>query len=103
MKNPAFLVSILILMLAHFARAESNPASFAYILQADSFAKTKPAAVAQLKESGRDWIVLDAAFDSDTPWERADLDAIRSGKEGRKVVGYISIGIDPKGDRPKRV
>ena len=86
------MVSILILALAHFARAESNPASFTYILQADSFAKTKSAAVAQLKESGRDWIVLDAAFAGDTPWEQADLDAIRSGKAGRKVLAYISIG-----------
>ena len=68
MKAPSFLVSILILTLAHFARAESDPASFAYILQADSFARTKSAAVAQLKESGRDWIVLDAAFAGDTPW-----------------------------------
>ena len=89
---PAFLVSLLILTLAHFARAESSPSSFAYILQADSFAKTKSAAVAQLKESGRDWIVLDTAFAGDTPWERANLDAIRSGKAGRKVVAYISIG-----------
>ena len=86
------MVSILILALAHFARAESNPASFTYILQADSFAKTKSAAVAQLKESARDWIVLDAAFADDTPWEQADLDAIRSGKAGRKVLAYISIG-----------
>ena len=79
-------------MLAHFAHAESNPASFAYILQADSFAKTKSAAVAKLKESGRDWIVLDATFAGDTPWERTDLDTIRSGKAGRKVVAYLSIG-----------
>jgi len=78
-------------MLAHFACAESNPASFAYILQADSFAKTKSSAVAQLKESGRDWIVLDAAFAADTPWEQADLDTIRSGKAGRKVITYLSI------------
>ena len=79
-------------MLAHFAHAESNPASFAYILQADSFAKTKSAAVAKLKESGRDWIVLDATFAGDTPWEQTDLDTIRSGKAGRKVVAYFSIG-----------
>jgi len=92
MPSPAFLVFFLILTLAHFARAESSPSSFAYILQADSFAKTKSAAVAQLQESGRDWIVLDAAFAGDTPWERADLDAIRSGKAGRKVVAYLSIG-----------
>jgi len=79
-------------MLAHFVCAESIPTSFAYILQADSFAKTKPAAVAKLKESGRDWIVLDATFAGDTPWEQTDLDAIRSGKTGRKVVAYFSIG-----------
>jgi cysteinyl-tRNA synthetase len=85
-------VAVLASMLAHFASAESNPASFAYILQADSFAKTKPAAVAKLKESGRDWIVLDATFAGDTPWEQSDLNAIRSGKAGRKVVAYLSIG-----------
>ena len=34
-------VGVLTFILAQFACAESNPASFAYILQADSFAKTK--------------------------------------------------------------
>jgi len=92
MKNLHLCVAVLASMLAHFACAESNPVSFAYILQADSFAKTKSAAVAQLKESGRDWIVLDAAFADNTPWEQADLDTIRSGKAGRKVVAYLSIG-----------
>jgi cysteinyl-tRNA synthetase, unknown class len=92
MKNLHLSVAVLTFILAHFACAESNPASFAYILQADSFAQTKPAAIAQLQQSGRDWIVLDAAFAGDTPWEQADLDAIRSGKAGRKVVAYLSIG-----------
>jgi cysteinyl-tRNA synthetase len=92
MKDLPIKVAVLASMLAHFACAESNPVSFAYILQADSFAKTKSSAVAQLKESGRDWIVLDAAFAGDTPWEQADLDTIRSGKAGRKVVAYLSIG-----------
>jgi cysteinyl-tRNA synthetase, unknown class len=92
MKSLLLSVAVLASMLAHFACAESNPASFAYILQADSFAKTKSSAVAQLKESGRDWIVLDAAFTDNTPWEQADLDTIRSGKAGRKVVAYLSIG-----------
>jgi len=87
-----FRAAVLTFMLAHLAHAESTPASFAYILQADSFAKTKPAAVAKLNESGRDWIVLDAAFAGDTPWERTDLDTIRRGKAGRKVVAYLSIG-----------
>jgi cysteinyl-tRNA synthetase len=92
MKALPFRATVLTFMLAHFAHAESNPVSFAYILQADSFAKTKPAVVAKLKESGRDWIVLDATFAGDTPWERTDLDTIRSGKAGRKVVAYLSIG-----------
>ena len=92
MKKLHLSVAALASVLTHFACAESNPASFAYILQAHSFDKTKPAAVAQLKESGRDWIVLDATFAGDTPWEQADLDAIRSGKAGRKVVAYLSIG-----------
>jgi cysteinyl-tRNA synthetase len=92
MKVLPFRAAVLTFILAHFAHAESNPVSFAYILQADSFAKTKPAVVAKLKESGRDWIVLDAAFAGDTPWEQTDLDTIRSGKAGRKVVAYLSIG-----------
>ena len=92
MKFFPFRSTVLTFMLAHFAHAESNPASFAYILQADSFAKTKPAVIAKLKESGRDWIILDATFAGDTPWERTDLDTIRSVKAGRKVVAYFSIG-----------
>jgi hypothetical protein len=67
-------------------------ASFANVLQADALAKTKSAAVERLTACGRDWIVLDAAFSSDTLWERADLDTIRSGHGERKVVDYISIG-----------
>lgn len=70
----------------------AEPASFAYILQADTFAKTKAAAVEKLANCGRDWVVLDAAFSSDVAWTRPDLDAIRAGRPGRKVVAYISIG-----------
>ena len=92
MKTSTLIVPLLIFLLAQSANAESAPASFAYILQADSFAKSKMAAVEQLAACGRDWIVLDAEFSSDTPWERADLAAIRSGKPGRKIVAYISIG-----------
>ena len=81
-----------LLLLARTADAELAPASFAYVLQADSLAKSKPAAISRLATSARDWLVLDAAFASDTPWERADLDAIRRGQPGRKIVAYISIG-----------
>ncbi len=68
------------------------PTSFAYILQADSFAQTKSAAIERLAACGRDWIVLDTAFGGDLPWERADLDAVRLGQPQRKVIAYISIG-----------
>ncbi len=74
------------------ALAETPPTSFAYILQADSFAKTKAAAVEKLAACDRDWIVLDATYSNDTPWEAADLVAIRAGKTGRKLIAYISIG-----------
>jgi cysteinyl-tRNA synthetase len=68
------------------------PTSFAYVLQADSFAKTKAAAIAKLAASDRDWIVLDASFSTDEPWTAADLASIRAGKTGRKVIAYLSIG-----------
>lgn len=72
--------------------AESDPTSFAYVLQADSLAKTKSAAVEKLATCKRDWIVLDAAFSSNVPWSAADLAAIRAGRTGRKVIAYLSIG-----------
>ena len=70
----------------------SPPASFAYVLQADSLAKSKAAAVAKLAASRRDWIVLDASFSSDEPWTADDLAAIRAARPGRKVIAYLSIG-----------
>lgn len=92
MNTPLKLTLFVILCLCDIAGAESAPSSFAYILQAEAFAKTKPAAVERLAACGRDWIVLDAAFDEETSWERADLEAIRKGRPERKVVAYISIG-----------
>ncbi len=76
----------------NFAAAAPAPTSFAYVLQADAFAKTRAAAVTKLAACDRDWIVLDARFDSETPWTREGLDAIRHPHAGRKVIAYISIG-----------
>jgi cysteinyl-tRNA synthetase, unknown class len=92
MKLYTFIALLVIPQLARVAHAESAPASFAYLLQADSFARTKSAAVGQLAACGRDWVVLDARFGGGTPWERAELDGIRAGQGGRKVIAYISIG-----------
>ena len=71
---------------------QTPPTSFAYVLQADSLAKSKAEAVAKLAACGRDWIVLDASFSTDEPWTAADLATIRAGKAGRKVIAYLSIG-----------
>ena len=74
------------------APAGSAPASFAYILQADAFAKSKPAAIERLAACGRDWVVLDAVFTSETPWTRADLDALHARRPASKIIAYLSIG-----------
>jgi cysteinyl-tRNA synthetase len=71
---------------------QPSPASFAYLLQADSFAKSKSEAVTNLAACGRDWIILDASFSGDEAWTEKDLSAIRAGKSGRKVIAYLSIG-----------
>lgn len=68
------------------------PASFAYVLQADSFAKSRALAVARLADCGRDWLVLDPEFTQGERWTRADLDALRAGRAGRQVLAYLSIG-----------
>ncbi len=73
-------------------QCQSTPQSFAYVLQADAFARTKTAAVAQLRNCERDWIIIDTQFDNASAWQPADLEQIRHGKTNRKVVAYISIG-----------
>ena len=94
MKNKFFFVITLAMLLAfgNSISAQSSPASFAYVLQADSLAKSKAEAVAKLAACDRDWIVLDANFSGDEPWTEKDLSAIRAGKSGRKVIAYLSIG-----------
>ena len=92
MRPSAFIAVLAIPLWPGPTRAGSPPASFAYVLQADAFATSKSAAIARLTACKRDWIVLDAAFDSDTPWERADLDAMRHGQPGRKIIAYLSVG-----------
>jgi cysteinyl-tRNA synthetase, unknown class len=92
MKLTPFVALLAIPLCQTLAIADEGPASFAYVLQADAFAKTKAAAVERLAACGREWIVLDAAYSGGEPWERADLDAIRRGHAGRQAIAYISIG-----------
>ena len=91
--NPTrYLGMFLISLFAQHANAVPVPASFTYVLQADSLAKTKAAAVRQIEASGRDWVILDSDFESGVPWERADLDSIRGSHPDRKVLAYLSVG-----------
>ena len=92
MTLPSRLAIAIILFLSRIVHAETPPVSFAYVLQADAFARTKAQAVDKLVPCGRDWVVLDAVYGGDTPWTHADLDAIRTGQAGRKVIAYLSIG-----------
>jgi len=92
--NKFYLIIMLAMVVAvdNSFSAQTSPASFAYVLQADSLAKSKTEAVAKLAACGRDWIVLDASFSTEEPWTTADLAAIRAGRAGRKVIAYLSIG-----------
>jgi cysteinyl-tRNA synthetase, unknown class len=90
MKNACAIVLVFCGFLSALMAAE--PASFTYVLQADRLAKTKVAAIEQLANCGRSWIVLDAAFDDTQPWQAADLQTIRSRMAVRKIIAYLSIG-----------
>ena len=87
-----FILLVQFLAVGNSILAQTSPASFAYVLQADSLAKSKAEAMAKLAACERDWIVLDAGFSSDEPWTAVDLAAIRAGRAGRKVIAYLSIG-----------
>jgi cysteinyl-tRNA synthetase len=85
-------IVFLFLLVVRIVSAQPAPASFAYVLQAESLGTSKPAAVEQLAGCGRDWLVLDAMFSSDTAWDKMDVQKMRNRKPGRKVIAYISIG-----------
>jgi cysteinyl-tRNA synthetase, unknown class len=67
------------------------PQSLAYVLQ---FSLPRAESVRKLAQCGRDWIVIDTSYSGGQggKWTAEDLGAIRSGKEGRKVLAYLSIG-----------
>lgn len=78
------------------AMATDSPRSFAYVLQADQLAKTREAVVERLAACDRDWIILDAAFETGgSPkgrWTAEEIARIRAGRAGRRVLAYLSIG-----------
>lgn len=70
------------------------PRSFAYVLQAEALAGSRAEAVRHLAECGRDWIVLDAFFDGgeNGAYTPQEIELIRRGRAGRRVLAYLSIG-----------
>ena len=75
------------------ARLCAGP-SFAYILQADKFAKDKKECISKINSSGRDVVILDYSFNGskDGMWLPQELAAMKQGSPQRKIIAYISIG-----------
>lgn len=71
-----------------------NPKSFAFVLQADAKLKPRGNAIQALASCDRDLVVLDYSYTSGRfeKWTRDELNTIRQGKKGRRIISYISIG-----------
>lgn len=80
-------------MLLLCAALEAGP-SFAYILQAEKFAKNKEQFVRKINESGRQMVVIDYTFDGgkDGLWLPAEIAAMKKSDANRKIIAYLSIG-----------
>ncbi len=76
------------------AASEEAPACFAYVLQPEQLADSRESAISKLANCDRDWIILDVSFggDEQSRWTPAELQTIRHGKAGRKMIAYLSIG-----------
>ncbi|MES2594010.1 MAG: MJ1477/TM1410 family putative glycoside hydrolase [Verrucomicrobiota bacterium] len=93
--NTKLVAALWLAFLTTAVMAQSwSPKSFAYVLQADRLAADRAAVVQKLVACDRDLIVLDASYNTDPggAWTLAELEAIRRGREGRRVVAYLSIG-----------
>ncbi len=75
-------------------RAALTTRSMTYVLRADKLARSREKAVRKLASCDRDLIVLDYAYGEgrNGMWTAEEIDSIRKGKRGRKIVAYISIG-----------
>jgi cysteinyl-tRNA synthetase len=89
-----FIMLLFSVISSLYAEPKGLLKSFTYILQADKFADSRSDAVKELASSDRDLFIIDYSFsgsDNDK-WWKSELDKIRAGKKGRKIVSYISIG-----------
>ena len=73
--------------------AEAGP-SFAYILQAEKFAKSKEAFVRKINESQRELVVIDYSFDGGKEgiWRLQKIAAMKKSDSRRRIIAYLSIG-----------
>ena len=73
--------------------AEAGP-SFAYILQAEKFAKNKEAFVRRINESQRELVVIDYSFDGgkEGVWRPQEIAAMKKSDSRRRIIAYLSIG-----------
>ncbi len=88
----SFFGCLCILLLLPLA-SNAGP-SFAYILQAEKFAKTKEAFVRKINESQRDILVMDYSFDGEKAgeWRLSEIQAMKKSDSRRKIIAYLSIG-----------
>lgn len=72
---------------------EAGP-SFAYILQAEKYAKSKEAFVKKIDGSGREIVVMDYTFDGSKEglWRPQEISAMKKSDNRRKIIAYFSIG-----------
>ena len=73
--------------------AKAGP-SFAYILQAEKFAKNKEAFVRKINESQRELVVIDYSFDGGKEgiWRPQEIAAMKKSDSRRRIIAYLSIG-----------
>ena len=90
MKFRLFLLIVLFPQVGGF----SQPQSLAYVLQAEGVGATRQEALNALTECGRDWLIIDPAFESGEAgkWTKQEINKIRLGHSGRKILAYLSIG-----------
>ncbi len=87
-----YLSSLLLLLVGGCSSIKDI--SVTYILQLEKYEKSREKVVSSLKKSDRTIIVIDYSFDGceSGKLKQEELNEIRSGKENRKILSYISIG-----------
>lgn len=87
-----FVAIYLCSLMGVHGQIHTKPETFAFILQADKYAKTPAQAIQQFSDLDRKVLFLDPSFDG-TPhrtWLPSQINQLK--RSGKKVIGYLSIG-----------